>query len=505
MAKSGLRGTIRCWFLAQLAFGAFLLLLLGPVAWSETAGEPSPPEESIYETEEYYQHFARESCRVVMFRDPEIRENHIMENLKYQVGPKSEVLRLLWWVRETEAPLREELLIQWLCEKESLPDKDWVKANLSKLIKTYTTDATAIRMEEVDRVYPLVSSEKAKRSELKTISGAVSRVRALDLLTEQLLFDADVDQRRQRYAQISHLRSVAEDLANGSALVVLWLAEPDTTLRNSYLLPRFGGVSFRFMTSNIEPLLSSLRDSERETRLAEIQAVAYKSELSAGYIATLQKHREFREPPLFENVAYLKGEGAQLLRLFWWVRETEAKLRKELLLQWLCEKGVLPSKESVKTSLTRLMNGYVTDAVTKRMAEIDELWPSLAAEKQKRATIETLSAPSSGNVILDALDEDFLVGTSALSQEGLYSTLPYPSAGERAKRGGDTYSCSVLIMLWLAESEADLRQEHICPRIQASMPEFPSRFKKNVLEPLLEEPMTAEDASVRRAEIHSLH
>ena len=215
-----------------------------------------------------------------LLASPDIRENYIFQDLKFRHGESAQVLRLLWWVREAEPELREELLTQWVLEKEIAPDEETIKHNLKKLIQCFTEENITIRMKEVEKVLSTIESERLNRSKspIKTTSGP-SGIEILDQLDESLLFDDNIEERKEVYNSFPppHRRENG-DIYASRLYILLWLMESDKDLRTlllSRLQDSFPEVSlgFDYKTKRIKPLLENYKEENKQERQISIESL----------------------------------------------------------------------------------------------------------------------------------------------------------------------------------------------------------------------------------------
>ena len=274
-AKQGSQSGIR--------YGRAALLFVGALAtaWcgSSEEGNPAMPKQ----TEEPGASFCiiREASRVLLFADPEIRGNHLRGALSHESGDQARVLRLLWWARETEPDLRKELMLQWLCERGTRPNEPGapVKDALRELLRVYKPKEVAQRMREIDELWPMLDEEGAKRAHSRKEVGLSGGNPLLAGLSEATLLSGDLSARRATFGGLPQPVSKEEDnLVAGGVLVVLWLLEPDDSLRKEMLLPRMQTcfpslASGAFRTSYMDRggLLAPMKHREARARERELR------------------------------------------------------------------------------------------------------------------------------------------------------------------------------------------------------------------------------------------
>ncbi|HUT25226.1 MAG TPA: hypothetical protein VM492_12845 [Sumerlaeia bacterium] len=218
----------------------------------------------------------------------------------YGSGENVQVLRLLCWAMEPEPSIRKEVLTQWLCEKETIPDAGEVMREMENVTHAHTPADAATRRGEIETALAGLDKEKIVRQErrnrrmqspnvvLKGSTGCrgLDRVAAQHLSEKFLgsnLFYADAPGREKIYESLPWPDIWLEggNRVCRTFYALLYSFEPDPILRRRILLPRIEVTAGRFEAGEdedfwlkiLDPVLACLDDGEKEMRRVEMMAM----------------------------------------------------------------------------------------------------------------------------------------------------------------------------------------------------------------------------------------
>ena len=215
------------------------------------------------------------------FISPNIRLDSAEGRLRYIHGDAPQIVRLLLWLQETEPEIRQEYILQWLSEKQVIPEIDWTAQKLRQLLVGRREEAIEKRISELEAVYKVLprrhdevqSNTEALKYKISTLRKAGDKPSALDILddlTEEMLFDPDPSARKRIYYAVCppmRKRNGPKEYADPSVILFrcLSIRESDTEMIQ-YFNTEFAGAT------NVYEVAWRVLDSEaREERGEKVE------------------------------------------------------------------------------------------------------------------------------------------------------------------------------------------------------------------------------------------